>query len=445
MPISRIQINVSQLNMGMFVANLDCGWDATPFPIQGFYIRKPQQIEQLKRFCRTVIIDKIKGEPPLNTKSSATSFKRARGTYCDPINQKRIRLKPITAQVNTIKIQHNTYSLAKPISTELKQAKRFHDDVKASLSAVSKQVMNGKTLTMDKLKSSVGNMVDSIIRSPDTFTWLCKVNDKDNHTYNHALRCAVWAVIFGRHMGLSKHQLDLLAASVLLKDIGKIKLPKALIEKKNKTEKEQKLYESFVMHSVNMLKESSHVDKKIIQIVEAHCERVNGSGFPKQLEGDKIPLLSKIVGLVSFYDNIVNPRQTATTLSPSKATAQLYELRGYDFQEQLIVEFIQAIGLYPTGTAVVLSTGEVGLIIEQNSQHRLKPKIMVLIDKHKSHLGKPIIIDMAKLSSKKTAEKVEISRDIEVTRLGIDNEQIKNLLLQQSEHKGLMAKLNIFR
>jgi len=441
MLITRLQVNVSQLSIGMFVSNLDCPWGKTPFPLQGFLIQSPGQIEELKRYCNAVHIDVAKSEVPIEAKKGKAPL-GSKGGVSDHTGK---QAKPITVKLNKIKIQSHSYAPAKPIKTEFKQAKRFHDDVKQSLESVSKQIMGGEIPTIDKLKSSVGNMVESVIRSPDTFTWLCQVNDKDNYTYSHSLRCAVWAVIFGRHIGLSKSQLDILAASVLLKDIGKIKLPKGLLEKKNKTPQEQKIYETFVVHSTDMLKLSKTVDTRVIKIVETHCEYVNGSGFPHQLEGDKIPLLAKIAGLVTFYDNLVNPRVASMALSSSKATAELYKQRNYAFQEQLIVEFIHAIGLYPVGTAVVLSTGEVGLVVEQNSQHRLKPKVLILIDKYKSYLGVPVVLDMAQVSQKNNADKVEISRDIELSRLGISTEQARDLLLQSSHYKSLFSRFNIFR
>jgi len=116
------------------------------------------------------------------------------------------------------------------------------------------------------------------------------------------------------------------------------------------------------------------VKPRVTAVVKTHCERVNGSGFPEHLRGDRIPLLGKIAGIVTYYDETTNPRGKLH-LSPSKAVAKLYELRDVEFQSDLVVEFIRAIGLYPTGTIVELNTGEVAVVVEQNFQRRLKPKV----------------------------------------------------------------------
>src|SRR5690606_34011349 len=131
---------------------------------------------------------------------------------------------------------------------------------------------------------------------------------------------------------------------------------------------------------VEILRKLPDVKPRVTSVVKTHCERINGSGFPAHLRGDKIPLLGKIAGIVTFYDETINPRGQDKPHSPSRAVAKLYELRDIEFQEELVVEFIRAIGLYPTGTLVELSSGEVGVVVEQNFERRLKPVVMIVTD-----------------------------------------------------------------
>src|SRR5690606_10921120 len=110
---------------------------------------------------------------------------------------------------------------------------------------------------------------------------------------------------------------------------------------------------------------------------------------------------------------------------PSKAVARLYELRDVEFQSDLVVEFIRAIGLYPTGTLVELNTGEVAVVVEQNFSRRLKPRVMIVTDAYKRLLSDPIFLDMAEDDLEKQSridsgkahpsevERVEIIQDLE--------------------------------
>jgi HD-GYP domain-containing protein (c-di-GMP phosphodiesterase class II) len=295
-------------------------------------------------------------------------------------------------------------------------------------------------------------MVDSIVRSPDAFTWLSRVREKDEYTYGHAVRSAVWAILFGRHIGLPKPELDVLAMGVLLKDIGKAKLPRHIIEKTKRDSVEQEAFEKFVDYGIDILRDLPDVKPRVTSVVKTHCERVNGSGFPAHLRGDKIPLLGKIAGIVTYYDETTNPRNE-NPVSPSKAVANLYEARGIEFQEDLVVEFIRAIGLYPTGTLVELNTGEVGVVVEQNFERRLKPKLMIVLDAVKEPLLHPELLDLAKDEKAKRAkidsgkyvsgeiDHIEIVQDLQPGSYEVDIDYIRDHYIHSKEEKGLLSKL----
>src|SRR5690606_36664460 len=154
----------------------------------------------------------------------------------------------------------------------------------------------------------------------------------------------------------------------------------ALLAKVERTAEEEKIYESFVEIGADILRKTPGVEPRVISVVKTHCERLNGSGFPLGLQGDKIPLLGKIAGIVTYCDHVTNPRGSRHSIAPSKAVAKVFELRNIQFQEELVVEFIRAIGLSPTGTLVELSIGEVGVVVVQNFERRLKPKVMLVLD-----------------------------------------------------------------
>ena len=100
-------------------------------------------------------------------------------------------------------------------------------------------------------------------------------------------------------------------------------------------------------------------------MVEHHHERLDGSGYPNGLKGDQIPLFAKIAAIVDCYDAITSNRGYAESLSSQEAVRKLYEWRGKDFQAELVEEFIQAIGMFPAGTLIELTTGEVAVVVTE--------------------------------------------------------------------------------
>lgn len=452
MGIKQVKLNVNELTIGMYVSGLDRPWSQTPFPLQGFYIRDLGEITQLKTLCNHVYIDVEKGRGPVSANlKTLTPQGRVKGA-----GRESHKNSFLTEPVAPLKIQRNLYREVQPLQKEVKKARQLHQKVYGAVGEVLDQLERNQlqTASIGETKRVASEMVDSVLRNPDAFTWLSRVQEKDEYTYSHAVRSSVWAILFGRHIGLPKRDLDVLALGVLLKDVGKVILDSELLTKVERTAEEEKAYESFVELGADILRKTPGVEPRVISVVKTHCERLNGSGFPQGLRGDKIPLLGKIAGIVTYYDHVTNPRGSRHPIAPSKAVAKLYELRNIQFQEELVVEFIRAIGLYPTGTLVELSTGEVGVVVEQNFERRLKPKVMLVLDACKQPLAECSLLDLSEDDKRKQAlldsgkktryeiEKVEIARDLEPGSYDVDIANIRDQYLMKTEKRGLMALLS---
>jgi HD-GYP domain-containing protein (c-di-GMP phosphodiesterase class II) len=436
--VKQIKIDVGEVVVGMFVSGLDRPWTQTPFPIQGFYVHDIDATKQLKTHCNHVYIDVTKGTAPatVNLKTMNPREKTRRSDH-------KVK-QPSSSSLLPLKVNSSSYPKQEPLEKEARRARQLHQRVFGAVGEVMVQVGSGNVTDVHETKRVAASMVDSILRNPDAFTWLSRIRDTDEHTYGHAVRSAVWAILFGRHIGLAKSELDTLALAVLLKDVGKTHIRRELLLDDERTTQEQAEFEGFIDAGVEILKKISGVEPRVIAVVKTHCERINGSGFPLHLKGDNIPLLGKIAGIVTFYDEVTNPRGVSDPIAPSKAVSHLYQVRGVEFQEDLVVEFIRAIGLYPTGTLVELTTGQVGIVLEQNFERRLKPKIMLLLNEFKQPIKKRRLLDLAADDISKQAlidsgkkrldevEKIEIAQDLEPGSYDIDINEIRDKYLLKS-------------
>jgi HD-GYP domain-containing protein (c-di-GMP phosphodiesterase class II) len=235
------------------------------------------------------------------------------------------------------------------------------------------------------------------------------------------VRSSVWAITFGRHLGLRKERLENLAMGVLLSEVGYTRLPTEILTSKERLSAEESdIMKQHVDYSVEILKSIKGINEDIVWTVRTHHERFNGSGFPKGLRGNQIPLLGKIAGIVDYYDSITTPRYDEQALSPAAAMAQLHNMRDEEFQAELVEEFIQAIGIYPTGTLIELSTGEVGVITEQNVDRRLRPKVMLILDRDKQPVKKTSEIDLLMYTKTADGKPVDIQKSLPDGAYGID-------------------------
>jgi len=211
----------------------------------------------------------------------------------------------------------------------------------------------------------------------------------------------------------------------LLCDIGKLKLSHDLLEKTEKlTEEEFNLLKSHVDLSLTELSNSVGVTQEVIDIVASHHERFNGQGYPNGLSGNEIPIMARIAAIADSYDAMTSQRPYCEAKSPVIAVKELYELRGDEYQPELIEEFIQAVGLYPAGTLVELSSGEVAVVVSENKMRRLRPKILKLLDGNKKPISNSAIINLMDTTVDDEGNSIEIIQSLEPGSYGINPEDI---------------------
>jgi HD-GYP domain-containing protein (c-di-GMP phosphodiesterase class II) len=121
-------------------------------------------------------------------------------------------------------------------------------------------------------------------------------------------------------------------------------------------------------------------------MIAAHHERLDGSGYPNQIVGTDIPLYARIAGIVDTFDALTLDRRYASARSGYSALRFLSALRRTKFDAALVDEFIDSLGIYPTGTRVRLDDGSTGFVLSQNAGRPQQPNVLLTNDA----TGRPI-------------------------------------------------------
>lgn len=407
MAVKMERINTRELVVGMYVAQLDRPWIETPFPLQGFHIRSEDDITKLRAWCKEVYIDLELG------KTKVDPVKHARSNKSKAPNHKVIG--------NIGKFKPVRYEVKESLKKEVVTASVYHREVTKAVIHMLKDLRAGKALNARVARKAAVVMVHSVVRNPDAMVWLARVKEADGYTYAHSIRASILATVFGRHIGLPKEVLENLAAGVLMMDIGKSRMPRSmLMGSQPLTADEDAEMRRHVEYGVQMLRGSEDVDDQIIGIVQYHHERYDGSGYPFGLAGGQIPLLARIAGIVDTYDAITSPRPWAQARTSTEAVSILYEQRDKAFHAELVEQFIQAIGVYPTGTPVQLSNKDIGVVIAQNSDRRLRPKVMIVMKGDKTPLPRPYVIDLLKSPQDGSGKSLSIAGCLKQGAGGLD-------------------------
>ena len=189
------------------------------------------------------------------------------------------------------------------------------------------------------------------------------------------------------------------------------------------TSEEYELMKQHVTHSVAILQEAGNTNRAVIEIVSSHHERFNGSGYLRGVKQSQIPVLGQIAAIVDCYDAMVSDKIYSPAVSPSEAIRRLYGWADDLFQRELVEAFIQAIGIYAVGSFVELSTGEIAIVVGQNQLRRLRPKVVVVLDKDKKPVTAMPIIDLMHELTDHKGEKLGIRRSIDPKDYDIDTRE----------------------
>ena len=253
----------------------------------------------------------------------------------------------------------------------------------------------GQSFEIERVQEIVDDMVDSIVRNPDALMWVARLREQDIATYGHGLQVSVYLTAFGRHLGFPKNLLSVLAQIGLLLDVGKMRLPKPLLEKQGRLSGEEfEEVKAHVQHSLDILGETPNFDPEVILGIGQHHERMNGSGYPKALVGEEISVVGRMAGIVDCFAALTNHRPYAAAVSSYEALRSITGWGGEFFHEPLVQQFVSSVGVFPVGSMIELNTGEVAIVVAHNKVRRLKPRVLVVTGPDKTKLPHPSMLDL---------------------------------------------------
>jgi HD-GYP domain-containing protein (c-di-GMP phosphodiesterase class II) len=282
-----------------------------------------------------------------------------------------------------------------PLEQELLRADDSFGAAIDMLGAVMHDIRVGKGLQIEAVESVVEDLVESIIRHPGALQLVSRMREADESSYTHALQVAVLLASFGRELGFSREQLTYLGQVGMLLDVGKLRIDERILNKRgNLTPAEFEEVKRHVQYGLEIVDSSAVAHPDLVAGVAQHHERLNASGYPRGLHDAEISPIGKMAGIVDSFSALTSIRPYAQPISPYAAMQQLQGWADTYFNAGLVELFIQAIGIFPVGTLVELSTGEFAVVLEPGRPQRLKPKVLVVSAPDKTPLEIPFVLDL---------------------------------------------------
>ncbi|QZY54997.1 HD-GYP domain-containing protein [Crassaminicella profunda] len=294
----------------------------------------------------------------------------------DDIIKPQVRQKAIA----TIRATLNTYGDMDNEGLNTFQKKKLHDQSEQQI---------------EDLQQVTKLIVDDIFSQKEIMINLVDIKSTDNYTYNHSVNSAILALTLGIGYGLNRNDLYDLTMGAMLHDVGKMFIPKDILNKEGKlTPEEYKIVQEHTTRGYNHLRENSDMGNKIRIVSLQHHERVDGSGYPFGLKEEQIYSLSKITAVAEVYDALTSDRSYRRAVPPNEAVEYIMGSGGSHFNIDMVKTFCKKINPYPIGTIVYLSNHSIAVVEEINSLYILRPIVKVI--KQDERIVEPFLCDLKK-------------------------------------------------
>ncbi|WP_158972801.1 HD-GYP domain-containing protein [Paraglaciecola sp. L3A3] len=239
------------------------------------------------------------------------------------------------------------------------------------------------------------DLVSSIDRNPDALMCMSKIREKDSYLLEHSLNVAILLANFAKKMGLDDDQVQEIALSGFLHDIGKINIPDEILHKPGRlTDDEMDIMRKHVQLGTDVLLDMD-IPASIIRTIGEHHERLDGLGYPKQLKAQDISMFGRMIAIADTYDAITANRCYKAGMSSKKALQIIVKDTPEKYDKKLLLQFVKSVGIYPVGTLVKLNNEKIAMVLQQHISETTKPKVKVFYSVKGNHYIPATDIDLS--------------------------------------------------
>ena len=387
------KIKVEQLVLGMHIKEFCGSWMEHPFWRTGFIITDPKDIKTLlTSSIKEVWIDSIKGLDISEGQSAVTEAES-------------------DAQVEEEFLEAaKVHRVTSPVSTavELERASKICAQSKQAVISMFQEARMGKAVDVGGAQRMVEEITDSVSRNPGALISLARLKTADDYTYMHSVAVCAMMVALSKQLGQDEAQTRQAGLAGLMHDLGKALMPMDVLNKPGKlTEAEFAVIKTHPAEGHRLLLTGQKVDSVVLDVCLYHHEKIDGSGYPKGLKDTEINVFAKMGAVCDVYDAITSNRPYKSGWDPAESLRKMAEWSNGHFDAKIFQAFVKSLGIYPIGSLVRLTSGRLGVVVDQTGKSLTMPVVKVFFSTKSNMRIVPIIVD---LSQAMTSEKI-VSRE----------------------------------
>jgi putative nucleotidyltransferase with HDIG domain len=388
------KISVDQLTVGMHLKEFCGSWMEHPFWRTGFVITDPKDVQSvLASSIKEVWIDSSKG------------LDVAAGGVVTTEVESDAQVEADLQEAAMVQREVAPVSMA----VEMEKAALICAQSKRAVMSMFQEARMGNAVDAGGAKQMVEEITDSVSRNPGALISLARLKTADDYTYMHSVAVCAMMVALARQLGLDETQVRLAGLAGLMHDLGKAAMPMDVLNKPGKlTDTEFSIIKTHPVEGHRLLQSGKDVDPVVLDVCLHHHEKTDGSGYPEGLKADEISLFAKMGAVCDVYDAITSNRPYKVGWDPAESLRKMAEWANGHFDGKVFQAFVKSLGIYPIGSLVKLSSGRLGVVVEQTSKSLTMPCVKVFFST-KSNMR--IVSEVVDLSKPGGTEKIASRED----------------------------------
>ena len=385
------KIAVSQLRLGMYLHKLEGKWLEHPFWRTTFVLDSVDDLRLLQASTvRECWIDPGLGldvaapvAPDAMPTASASSAASVPVLTAAPAE-----VAPPAAPRQR---QHQT------MAAELREASAICGRGRKAVMAMFNEARMGRSIDAEGCRVLVDDITASVERNPGALVSLARLKTRDDYSYMHSVAVCALMVALARQLGLNDQACREAGLAGLMHDIGKALMPLEVLNKPGRlTDAETRVIRSHALRGYELLKDGAGTTPEMLDVVLNHHERVDGTGYPRRLPAERLSTLARMGAICDVYDAITSNRPYKAGWDPAESIARMASWKG-QFDEKIFAAFVQSLGIYPTGSLVVLASERLAVVTEQNPGALVKPVVKVFFSLRSQLRCTPVSLDLSRV------------------------------------------------
>jgi putative nucleotidyltransferase with HDIG domain len=371
----------SQLRVGMFVCKQNASWLAHPFWRNSYVIKDADMLR--------VVVESGASEFVIDTDKGRDVDEHGE-TSLNTLQVEPVETPPSSATPNT-RVE---------LSEEQVAARRILDRSASLVRDLFGEARLGRLVSTSAARAVVDDIAISLQRNPWALLSVARIKSADAYTYLHSTAVCALMVALARQLGMAEEAVQEAGYAGLLHDLGKVAIPDRILNKPGGlTDAEFKLVQSHPLAGARLLRSVPGLPPAVIDVCAHHHEKLDGTGYPHRLSGEQISKIARMGAICDIYDAVTSARAYKPAWNPAQALRSMTAWSSSQLDRDLLYAFIKCVGIYPIHSLVRLESGFLAIVVDQNDQSLLQPRVRAFFCTRTRSFVPSLLIDLSDASS----------------------------------------------